>query len=32
MEENMVKRIFFDDYSHWERFKNKYEAKIRPVF
>nr|WP_254912750.1 transposase zinc-binding domain-containing protein [Bacillus thuringiensis] len=31
MEANILKRIFFDKHSHWERFKGKYGARIRPV-
>jgi len=31
MEANILKRIFFDEHSHWERFKDKYGARIRPV-
>ncbi|MCQ6289193.1 transposase zinc-binding domain-containing protein [Bacillus cereus] len=31
MEANILKRIFFDEHNHWERFKDKYGARIRPV-
>lgn len=31
METNILKNIFFDQHQHWEKFKNKYGKKIRPV-
>ncbi|MBA2175831.1 hypothetical protein H0266_13115 [Halobacillus locisalis] len=31
VETNILRRIFFDGHQHWEAFKNKYGAKIRPV-
>lgn len=31
MEANILKRIFFDEHSHWERFKDRYGTRIRPV-
>jgi hypothetical protein len=31
MENNILKRIFFDENQHWEKFKNKYKRKIRPI-
>ncbi|WP_339060281.1 transposase zinc-binding domain-containing protein [Tepidibacillus marianensis] len=31
METNILKRIFFDQHQHWEKFKNKYGRKIRPI-
>ena len=30
METNILKQIFFDQYHHWEAFKKKHGAKIRP--
>jgi len=31
METNILRCIFFDENQHWEAFKEKYGAKIRPV-
>lgn len=31
METNILKRIFFDQHQHWEKFKTKYGRKIRPI-
>ncbi|MCM2535339.1 transposase zinc-binding domain-containing protein [Neobacillus pocheonensis] len=31
METNILKRIFFDENQHWEKFNNKYGRKIRPI-
>jgi hypothetical protein len=31
METNILKRIFFDENQHWEKFKSKYGRKIRPI-
>jgi hypothetical protein len=31
MEKNILKQIFFDTHQHWEAFKNKHGAKIRPI-
>jgi hypothetical protein len=31
METNILKRIFFDQHQHWEKFKSKYGRKIRPI-
>lgn len=31
METNILKRIFFDHHQHWEAFKQKHGAKIRPI-
>lgn len=30
MEPNILKRIFFDEQNHWERFVKKHKGKIRP--
>ena len=30
METNILKRIFFDEHRHWERFVEKHKEKIRP--
>ncbi len=31
METNILKRIFFDQHQHWDKFKSKHGSKIRPV-
>lgn len=31
MERNILKQIFFDENQHWEAFKEKHGAKIRPI-
>ena len=31
MENNILRRIFFDDQKHWERFVEKYGTRIRPI-
>lgn len=31
METNILKRIFFDEHRHWEKFVEKYGARIRPI-
>ncbi|MDR7003085.1 hypothetical protein J2Y67_005641 [Neobacillus niacini] len=31
MERNILREIFFDKHQHWEAFKNKHVAKIRPI-
>jgi hypothetical protein len=31
METNILKRIFFDQHQHWEKFKTKFGRKIRPI-
>lgn len=31
MEQNILKRIFFDQHQHWNRFKEKYGTRIRPI-
>jgi len=30
MEPNILKRIFFDEHGHWDRFVNKHKGKLRP--
>ena len=30
METNVLKRIFFDEHGHWERFVAKHKGKLRP--
>nr|WP_276356294.1 transposase zinc-binding domain-containing protein [Cohnella sp. YIM B05605] len=29
MESNILKRIFFDEHGHWDKFVRKYEGRIR---
>lgn len=31
MEKNILRQIFFDDEKHWDRFVEKYGARIRPI-
>lgn len=31
METNILRRIFFDEHKHWDRFVEKYRTRIRPV-
>ncbi|MBB4075532.1 hypothetical protein GGR02_003369 [Anoxybacillus voinovskiensis] len=31
MEKNILREIFFDKHQHWEAFKKKHGAKIRPI-
>lgn len=31
MEANILRQIFFDKHNHWESFKKKHGAKIRPI-
>lgn len=31
MNRNILKDIFFDHHQHWEAFKKKHEAKVRPI-
>jgi hypothetical protein len=31
METNILRRIFFDEHNHWERFAKKYGTRIRPI-
>mgnify|MGYP002422897838 FL=1 len=31
MEKNILKQILFDEHQHWEAFKKKYGARIRPI-
>lgn len=31
MGQNILKRIFFDEHRHWERFKAKYGTRFRPI-
>jgi len=30
MEPNILKRIFFDEHDHWDRFSEKHKEKLRP--
>lgn len=30
MEPNILKRIFFDEHRHWDRFVEKHKGKLRP--
>ncbi len=30
MEQNILKRIFFDEHRHWDRFVEKHKGKLRP--
>jgi hypothetical protein len=31
METNELKRIFFDEHRHWDRFITKHGKRIRPI-